>query len=221
MEAVFPVTSLALGSLPLLVMLRLVRPRLMFLGIGAALSVVTLVIQPLPAKLAVGALFPVSVVAASVVAGLIAGVVQEGLKALPLRGVGPSEGAWLGAGFGVAEAAFVALAQFISPSSPPAWVALVPGVERLLTTWFHIVTAGILGLGWASGRFLSYFALAVAAHTGVDAAAAYISLAGLDPLDSFVSIPLYSGMALLNIVLTFLLVRGWSERFVGGLRRGP
>ena len=211
MEAVFPIASLTLGSLPLFVLLRFVRPRFMFFGIGAALLVATLVIQPLPARFAIGAFLPVSVIAASFAAGLIAGVLQEGLKALPLRGVGPSEGAWLGAGFGVGEAALVALAQFISPSSPPAWVALVPGVERLLATWFHIVTATILGLGWAKGKFLPYFALAVAAHTGVDAAAAYISLAGLDPLDPLVSIPLYSGMALLNIVLTLLLVRGWSQ----------
>jgi len=210
-QPVFPITSLALGSLPLFTLPRFVRPRPLFLGVGAALLAATLVIQPLPARLVISALLPVSTIAASVATGAVAGVVQEGLKALPLRWGGPPEGAWLGAGFGLGEAALVALAQFITPSAPPLWSAIIPGAERLLATWFHIVTGAVLGLGWARGRFLPHFAIAVVAHAGIDAGAAYISLARLNPLDPPVFLPLYSGMALLNAALSLFLVHGWSE----------
>lgn len=207
MDAVFPAASIILGTAPLLVVWRFVKPRLTFFVVGAALLIVTLVIQPLPARLAVGALLPISAIAASVAAGAVAGFLQEGLKALPLKGAGPPEGAWLGAGFGVGEAALVALTQLISPSSPPQWVAVIPGVERLLSTWFHIVTAALLGAGWASGRFPQYFALAVLAHAGTDAAAAYVSLANLNPIQPSVFIPLYSGIACADLALTAVLTR--------------
>ena len=211
MDAVFPLISLSLGSLPPLVLLRLIRPNPAFLGIGASLLAATIIIQSPLSRLAVGSALTVSLLLASAVAGVIAGFVQEGLKALALRGSGPAEGAWLGAGFGIGEAALVALTQLITPSSPPTWAALVPGIERLLATWFHIVTAGVIGLGLATGRFLPYFATAVAAHAGIDFAAAYVSLAQLDLTQLTVLVPLYLGIAAVNTILTLVLVRGWPR----------
>ena len=211
MDAVFPIISLSLGSLPPLVLLRLIRPNLAFLGIGAALLAATIIIQSPLSRLAVGSALTVSLLLASAVAGVMAGFVQEGLKALALRGSGPAEGAWLGAGFGIGEASLVALTQLITPSSPPTWAALVPGIERLLATWFHIVTAGVIGLGLATGRFLPYFATAVAAHAGIDSAAAYVSLAQLDLTQLTVLAPLYLGIATVNTILTLVLVRGWPR----------
>ncbi len=212
MEPAFPLTSLSLGSLPALVLMRFTRPRVMFLGIGAALLAATIIIQSPLSRLAVGSALTVSLLLASAVAGVIAGFVQEGLKALALRGSGPAEGAWLGAGFGIGEAALVALTQLITPSSSPTWTILVPGIERLLATWFHIVTAGVIGLGFAAGKFLPYFATAVAAHAGIDSAAAYVSLAQqLDLTQLTVLAPLYLGIAAVDTILTLVLVRGWSR----------
>ncbi len=132
---------LILGASPALLISR-ISPPSKEVGLGAALLLVTLVIQP-----------PIQLVGKRILSGLpfliyaaaVSGLLQEGLKLLAVRT--NRNALWLGYGFGLAETVLVVLngivAALMGFETPLAyWAAL----ERLSATLFHTGSVPILRL---------------------------------------------------------------------------
>lgn len=198
------IITAVLGLVPVAVLAIRVRFNWVYFLVGMSLLVLTLIVQPF-LMMPIAGLATCCLILAAVLAGLIAGFLQEGLKAAVLKGPGRDGGLWLGAGFGTAEVLLVLLQQWVLKSAAPWPLILLPGVERMLSTWFHIVTAGIIAAAWVSGKVLVAYLGMAAAHSAVDAWAAYIQFTRSFTSTELV-LGLYAFTAAVNTLLTILLI---------------
>jgi len=124
----------------------------------------------------------VFILAVSLWFGLVAGIVQEGVKYYLVREKKLREALFVGLGFGVTEAVIVTLATVIplalngTTLDVPLISAIVSLAERYFATLFHVGTAVFLAHAFRSSfgrRGLLYM---IALHTVMDTGAAYLQL---------------------------------------------
>jgi hypothetical protein len=115
------------------------------------------------------ALYPVIIRA--ILLAMVAGFVQEFFKALPpLIGKNPMiSGGISGAGFGIAEAAFILI--YASSIYGIKILFSVAPVERLFAIIFHISSTGIIMWGYSRKRFIFFFLIIAIIHGMVDSLA--------------------------------------------------
>lgn len=226
-----------LGGAASLLLFRFLGARQYYGGellLGALLFLGTLIVQPLiqiapflyygttPAEVSErGA--PMAIVT-SLYLGFVAGAIQSLLKYYFAKDMTRSKALSLGLGFGLAEAAYIALAAYIAAivSSLPtagnvAELSLgllgLPLVflERFAATTFHGASAAMLADFASRGRGLAGLALLAAIHGAIDSLAASLALGVLSGLAVVLLLEL--AVLVISISLALLYARGLaSER---------
>ena len=127
-------------------------------------------------------------VGVSIWLGLVAGVVQEGIKYLLVKGKSLTTGVFLGLGFGVTEALVLAAMAVAGALATGASLEVSPGtavlsmVERYFTVLFHVGTAVYLAYAYREGFGREGLITVVILHTIIDSLAAYYQLTKNEPL---------------------------------------
>ncbi|ASJ08459.1 hypothetical protein A3L11_04115 [Thermococcus siculi] len=120
--------------------------------------------------------------------GLVAGIVQEGVKYLLVKGKSLGTGVFLGLGFGITEVfviAGTALATSVATGKPldvSASNALLSLVERYFAVLFHVGTATYLAYAYREGYGKTGLLAIIGLHTAVDSMAAYYQLTKSEPV---------------------------------------
>ena len=163
--SIYPLLGGLVGLLALwLYMRRINVAEILF---GAFLLVPILLFQPLVQKL------PVFMGIGSTTfivlwTGLIAGLFQEPLKYYTSRDKPLDKALYIGVGFGIGEAIYVAITSALLGGA--SWLALI---ERLLALLFHASTTVLFAYSWRNGWGRKALISMVLVHWLVDSAAAY------------------------------------------------
>ncbi|WP_297548896.1 DUF3887 domain-containing protein [Thermococcus sp.] len=163
-KAVYPLLGGLLGLLLIWAYLR--RFHAGELILGAFLIIPVLVVQP-PIQMIPGYLGITNPVVLSLWGGLIAGLVQEPLKYYFSRDKTLGKAAYVGVGFGLGEAIYVAIISAIAGGS------LLGLVERTLALLFHTSTTVLFAYSYRNGWGRKALLTMVLVHWVVDSMASY------------------------------------------------
>ncbi len=144
------------------------------------------------------------VVAVSVWLGLVAGVVQEGVKYFLVKDKSPNAGLFMGLGFGITEVLFIvgtALSAAFTTGEPldvPLSAAVLSMLERYFVVLFHVGTGIYLAYASQNGFGKRGLIAMIGLHAIIDSLAAYYQLTKSEPV-------LY-GAELITILVTLGLL---------------
>ena len=128
------------------------------------------------------------IVAVSVWFGLVAGIVQEGVKYLLVKDKSPNAGLFMGLGFGVTEVFFMvgtALATALATGEPldvPLTGAVISLLERYFVVLFHVGTGIYLAYAAQNGFGKRGLIVMIGVHSLLDSLAAYYQLMKSEPV---------------------------------------
>ena len=225
-EVVVPIATVVF-SLLVLVVLRWVVGRVLYsafvLGIG--LLVLTLVIQPpiqyMPVLLLGidldNAPFPV-VAVVLLYAALVSGFLQELLKLLGVKGRTIGYALWLGAGFGLGEAALVVLGQVLSIVAGVGFrldVGFLSIYERLMAILYHVLSSALLCYFYARGKGATVYMVVAIIHSLVNYQA--VLLMRVFGLNLLALVPVYSTITVVNLSMFIVCWRRVSPWLKAGM----
>ncbi len=128
------------------------------------------------------------VVGVSVWLGLVAGVVQEGVKYFLVKGKSLKTGLFMGLGFGVTEAFIIAVKALAGALATgeslnvPLGTAIISMLERYFVALFHVGTATYLAYAYREGYGKTGLLAIIGLHTAVDSMVAYYQLTKSEPV---------------------------------------
>jgi len=180
--------------------------------IGGGLLMLTLIIQP-PVQVALGR--GVSNLAAkALIAGLIAGLIQEGLKLIAivkLYSGSIRQGFYIGFGFGLAEwgltLVFTGIVLVLGLQSIDPLIGFFGAIERISSIIFHTASATLLACFVALRQVWKGYILISLFHGAIDWMAAYLHV--MSALNNYLAIGLMEAFWLAaSVVLLFIGLRG-------------
>ncbi len=169
---IVPVLSLIIPVIPLLILYKktglLIKP----LIVGMGLLMLTLIVQPsiqyLPIqvlKIDLGNPSPTVIVPLFLYISLVSGFFQECLKYIVVRSKDVLYALWVGGGFGLGEALFIAFNQFIALLAGISFsftLGLLAVYERFNALIYHMFSTGLLSHYASKGRGMyAYIVLAI------------------------------------------------------------
>jgi len=102
------------------------------------------------------------IIAISLCIGFFTGLIQETIKFLITRKIKSPTAIWVGYGFGLTEALFIAFASFtVLAHVRNLSFPLISLYERFLATFFHTLTTGIYAYGIMKGMGLKVLILMI------------------------------------------------------------
>ncbi|ASJ10404.1 hypothetical protein A3L12_03365 [Thermococcus sp. P6] len=114
--------------------------------------------------------------------GLVAGVVQEGVKYLLVKGKSLNAGLFMGLGFGITEVFFIVAMSVVGSLTTGEALEVQPGtallsmVERYFAVLFHVGTGIYLAHSYTKGRGRTGLVAMIGLHTLIDSLSAYYQL---------------------------------------------